>query len=122
MNSRSLTHARMTKRLEKNHYPSLCTLKEPTKEQNSVGEEVSTHDAHPGYEGIHCRVGAAGGGQRRGNEQVYLEATHRIVLLGDYPDVAEQWLAEVDGTEYTILYVARSEERVTTRLECRIIR
>lgn len=119
--SRALVHPRLANKLA-NHYPQICTLKEPTKTQNTVGAEVITHAAHPGYESIPCRVGAAGGGQRRGTEQVYLEATHRIVLLGSYPDAAEQWIAEVDGIEYDVLFVARSVEDATTRLECRIVR
>lgn len=119
--SRALVHPRLAEKLA-NHYPQICTLKEPTKAQNTVGQEKLTHTAYSGYESIPCRVGAAGGGQRRGNEQVYLESTHRIVLLGSYPEVIEQWVAEVDSVEYEVLFVARSVEDATTRLECRIVR
>lgn len=120
--TRPLLHPRMAEKLA-NHYPQICTLKPPIKAQNTVGQEKLTYPAaYPGYESIPCRVGAAGGGQRRGNEQVYLEATHRIVLLGSYPEAAEQWAAEVDSVEYEILFVARSVEDMTTRLECRIVR
>jgi hypothetical protein len=117
-----LIHPRMMETLERNFFPQRCALKQPNKSQNSTGEEVINYSVRTGYESLPCRVGAAGGGQRRGNEQIYLEATHRIVLSGNYPDVAEQWKAEVDGQEYDILYVARSAEEATTRLETRIIR
>jgi hypothetical protein len=117
----------MLAKLEKTFFPQRCALKEPTKSQNSTGQEIRTHSVHVGYEAIPCRVGAAGGGQRRGNQMTYLEATHRIVLSGQYPDLpsawreGEEWMAEIDGVEYTILMVATSTEESTTRLETRIV-
>jgi hypothetical protein len=117
----------MLEKLEKNFYPQRCALKQPVKTQNSTGQEISTYSVHVGYESIPCRVGVAGGGQRRGNQMTYLEATHRIVLSGQYPDLpdawldGEEWIAEVDGVEYKILMVGKSAEEVTTRLETRII-
>lgn len=117
----TIIHPRLKNALAK-FFPLACALQEPMKTQDSSGEENITFATHAGYEAIPCRVGAAGGGQRRGNEQTYLEATHRITLAGSYPDVREQWTAVVDGVRYDILYVARSTEDVTTRLECRIVR
>ncbi len=118
----SLIHPRMMETLEKDFFRQSCALKQPTKSQSTTGQEKVTHTVRTGYEAIPCRVGATGGSQRRGNEQVYLEATHRIVLSGCYADVMETWIAEVDDQEYEILYVARSAEEVTTRLETRIVR
>lgn len=123
----NLIHPRMLEKLEKNFFPQRCALKQPTKTQDSAGQEIRTYSVHEGYEAIPCRVGAAGGGQRRGNQMTYLEATHRIVLSGQYPELPEKWLegeewvAEVDGVEYTILMVGKSTEEVTTRLETRIV-
>lgn len=123
----SLIHPRMTQKLVKNFFPQSCALKEPTKSQGTTGEEVKAYSIHFGYESIPCRMGAAGGGQRRGNQYAYLEATHRIVLAGHYPDLpeawleGEEWVAEVAGHEYKILLVAKSAEEVTTRLEVRIV-
>lgn len=122
-----LLHPRMMQRLEKNFFPKSCALKEPTKSQGTTGEEEKAYSVHTGYESIPCRVGAAGGGQRRGNQYVYTEATHRIVLLGQCQDLpeawldGEEWIAEVDGHQYKILLVAKSAEEVTTRLETRIV-
>lgn len=122
-----LIHPRMLEKLEMSFFPQRCALKEPSTSQDSVGQEISTHNVHVGYESIPCRVGVAGGGQRRGNQQTYLEATHRIVLAGQYPDLpeawreGEEWIAEVDGVEYKILMVGNSAEAATTRLETRII-
>lgn len=123
----NLIHPRLLQKLEKDFFPQSCALKAPTTSQDGAGQEIHTHSVHPGYGDIPCRVGAAGGGQRRGNQQTYLEATHRIVLAGQYPDLpeawreGEEWIAEVDGVEYTILMVATSAEETTTRLETRII-
>lgn len=122
-----LIHPRFTEKLERNFFPQLCALKKPSKSQATTGEEVNTYAVRPGYEAIPCRVGTAGGGQRRGNQFVYIEATHRIVLLGFFADLpeawkeGEEWLAEVDGQEYKILLVGNSVEKKTTRLECRIV-
>lgn len=123
----TIIHSRMLTKLQKDFFPQSCALKEPSKAQDTAGQEIVVHSVHTGYEDIPCRVGAAGGGQRRGNQQVYLEATHRIVLAGQYPDLpdawreGEEWVAEVDGVEYTILMVATSPEETTTRLETRIV-
>lgn len=122
----TIIHPRMLTKLDK-FFPQSCALKEPAISQNTTGEQVKTYSVHTGYEAIPCRVGAAGGGQRRGNQMTYMEATHRIVLSGQYPDLpeawreGEEWIAEVDGIEYTILMVATSAEESTTRLETRII-
>ena len=120
--SSSLIHPKMMEKLEKDIFTQCCALKQPAKSQSTTGQEKLAHTVRIGYEAIPCRVGAAGGSQRRGNEQIYLEATHRIVLSGYYADVMETWVAEVDGQEYEILYVAKSAEEVTTRLETRIVR
>jgi hypothetical protein len=118
----------MLEKLGKDFFPQRCALKEPVKTQDTTGAEIVAYEVHAGYESIPCRMGAAGGGQRRGNAQVYLEVTHRIVLAGQYQDLPEAWLegkewvAEIDGHEYKILLVARSAEGTTTHLETRIVK
>lgn len=124
----SLIHPRMMSKLQRNFFSQICALKEPLKSQSTTGEEKKSYEIHVGYDAIPCRVGAAGGGQRRGNQYAYMEATHRIVLSGQYPDLpaafleGEEWIAEVGGYEYKILLVATSAEEATTRLECRIVK
>lgn len=125
--NKSLIHPRMLDKLEKSFFPQRCALKEPVKTQDTTGAEIVAHTVHTGYESIPCRVGLSGGGQRRGNQQVYMEATHRIALAGQYDDLpeawleGEEWVAEVDGHEYKILMVAKSTEEATTRLEVRVV-
>ncbi|MFZ5856779.1 MAG: hypothetical protein ACOYZ6_08110 [Chloroflexota bacterium] len=117
-----IVHPRMMEYLRRDFFTQSCALKQPTKAQDTTGAETVAHDVKPGYEVIPCRVGAAGGGERRGNNYTYLDATHRILLDGQFQDVTEEWIAEVDGQEYQILLVAKDAEGVMTRLECRIVR
>jgi len=112
----------MMEYLERDFFAQRCALKKPTKTQDTTGAETVTHAVKPGYEAIPCRVGPSAGGERRTNQQVYLDATHRIVLSGQFADVTEEWVAEVDSQEYQILLVAKDAEGVMTRLECRIVR
>lgn len=116
-----LLHPRMMQALSVDFFDQLCTLKKPLKAQDGAGEEIVSQSVHPGYEAIPCRVGPAGGGERRGSNYTHLDATHRIVLVGQY-QVTEEWTAEVDGQEYEILLVAVDAEQVMTRLETRIAR
>lgn len=116
-----LIHPRMTAVLTRDFFDQLCTLKRPLKTQDGVGEEIIEQSIHPGYEAIPCRVGPAGGGERRGNNYTLLDATHRIVLVGQY-QVTEEWVAEVNGQEYEILLVAVDAEQAMTRLDTRIAR
>jgi hypothetical protein len=122
----AIVHPRMLEKLAK-FFPRRCALKEPISTQDTTGEPIKAYSVHAGYGSIPCRVGSAGGGQRRGNQYLYLDVTHRIVLSGQYPDLpeawmeGEEWIAEVDGYEYKILLVAKSAEETTTRLETRIV-
>lgn len=108
--------------LRRDFFTQSCALKEPTKAQDTTGAETTTYSVRAGYEAIPCRVGPAGGGERRGNNYTYLDATHRILLDGQFHDVTEEWVAEVGGQEYQILLPAVDAEGVMTRLECRVVR
>lgn len=117
-----IVHPRMMATLERDFFTQSCALKKPTKSQNAVGEETATFAVQPGCDAIPCRVSSASGGERRTNNYVYLDATHKIVLVGQFQELSEEWIAEVDGQEYQILLVVRDAEGAMTRLECRIVR
>lgn len=118
-----LVHPRMMAALEQDFFPQSAALKPPVKSRNTAGEEVVTHPApRAGYEAVPCRVGPADGGERRMTQQTYLDATHRIVLSGQFPDLAEEWKAEVDSQEYDVLLVTADPEDAMTRLMARIVR
>jgi hypothetical protein len=112
----------MMQSLTRDFFPQRCALKEPIKTPDAAGEELRTYALHQGCEAIPCRVGPAGGGERRTDRYAYLDATHRIVLSGMFPFVTEQWIAEVNGQAYEILLVTGDGEGAMTRLETRIIR
>lgn len=122
MTNSRIVHPRLMPALRRDFFTQWCALKKPSKAQSSAGEETVTYATRPGYEAVPCRVGPAGGGERRGSHAVYLDATHRIVLQGQYQDVTEEWIAAVNGTDYQILLVAQDAEGAMTRLECRITR
>lgn len=123
----TVIHPRMLKNLEKKFFTQMCALKEPMPAQDTTGEENNSYQVHTGYDQIPCRVSAAKGGQRRGNQSTYIEATHQIALAGMYSDLptawreGEEWIAEVAGVEYKILLVATSAEQAITHLETRIV-
>lgn len=117
-----IVHPRMMEYLRRDFFTQSCALKQPTKSQDTTGAETVFFAVRTGYEAIPCRVGTAGGGERRGNNYTYLDATHRILLDGQFQDVTEEWIAEVDGQEYQILLAATDPEGVMTRLECRVVR
>lgn len=116
-----IVHPRMMEALTRDFFTQICTLKEPNKSQNSVGEEIVTYTTRSGYEAIACRVGQAGGSERRTALMTFLNATHIIVLAGQYPDVTEEWQPEVDGQTYDILRVDPDQQGAMTSLFVRTI-
>lgn len=117
-----LIHPRMLVKLQRDFFTQTCALKEPSKVQDTAGEEIVTHATRTGYEAIPCRLAPARGGERRTREYVYSETTHLIVLVGQFHDLTEEWVAEVDGQEYEILLPSEDGEGQMTHLECRLVR
>lgn len=118
-----LVHPKLMQALERDFFPQRAALKPPVKTRNSAGEKVLTYPAaRPGYEAISCRVGPADGGERRASQQTYLDATNRIVLSGQYPDLTEEWKVEVGGQLYDILLSSPDPEGAMTRLMVRLVR
>jgi len=116
-----LVHPRMMERLERDFFAQSCTIEEATTTRNVLGE-VSLSGWETKYTAVPCHLAAAGGGERRTNQQVYLEATHTIALAGQYTDLNEQMRAVVDEQAYEILLAETDSEGAMTRLTCRIIR
>lgn len=118
-----LVHPRMITALQQDFFLQSCALQEPATSQDTAGAETSAYTTRAGYESIPCRVGMATGGERRTNLQaVYLDATHKIVLKGQFHDVTETWKALVDGQAYDILLATADPEGAMTSLLCRIVR
>lgn len=120
--SSSLIHPRMTASLTQNFFPQLCTIEESTETQSTSGQPVPVWTAVPGLTGLACRVGEVSGGERRSNNQIYLDATNVILLAGDHAGITETNRAVVDGQAYDILLPRRSADKAVTRLIVRFVR
>ena len=121
MSSR-LIHPRLLETIQRDFFPQTCRIEQASKSRNTAGEEVDTWVAVPGWESIPCRKSAAGGGEQRTNNQVYLDATDRILLAGQFNGLNEKMRAVVDGQAYDILLPEPDSEGLTTRLLVRFVR
>jgi hypothetical protein len=117
-----LIHPRMMQALERDFFPQLCTIELGTDAQDTVGQVKPTWAAVPGLTALKCRVGEISGGERRSNNQTYLDATHTILISGTYPAITEKHRAVIDGRTYDILLMQISPEETTTRLVSRFVR
>ncbi len=116
-----LMHPKLMDTLQRDFFVQTCALKKPTKSQNTTGQETVIYTVRPGYEAIPCRVGQASGGERRTTEMNYLEATHTIVLSGQFQDLTTEWQASVDSKDYDILLLTADPDGVMTKLLVRIV-
>lgn len=112
---------RMIARLEP-FFSQRCTIEAPAKVQSSFGELSPTFSQVPGWEAIPCRVAPVGGGEQRTNQQVFVEATHTIELMGIFNGISEEMQAIVNSVHYDILLVEVTPEATITRLQARVIR
>lgn len=122
MTGSRLIHPRMMQVLEHDFFSNRCAIEEGTKSQSTTGQEKLTWATVIGCEAIPCRRASAGGGERRAANQIYLDATHTILLSGIYKNVNEKMRAVVDEQAYDILLVEFDGEEVMTRLTVRIVR
>ncbi len=117
-----LIHPRLLHTLQRDFFPQSCTIETVVKTQSTTGQEKNAWEAVSGWNAIPCRKAAAGGGERRMNNQVYLDATHTILLSGIFTGLTEEMHAVVDGEAYDILVVEPDSEGITTRLMVRFVR
>lgn len=122
MTGSRLIHPRMMQTLERDFFLQRCTVQAGATSQGTTGQEKLTWATVSGCEAIPCRRASAGGGERRAANQIYLDATHTILLSGIYKNVNEKMRAVVDGQAYDILLVEFDGEEVMTRLTVRIVR
>ncbi len=118
----ALIHPRMMKALEKDFFSQSCAIQEAAKTQSTTGQEKKSWANVANWGAIPCRKAAAGGGERRSSNQVYLDATHTIVLSGVFEGLTEQHRAVVDSQAYDILVVEPDSEGISTRLTVRLVR
>jgi hypothetical protein len=117
-----LIHPRLMQTLERDFFAQQCTIREPVKSRNAIGGETRDYQDLPGHNGLACHVDPAQGGERRTEQQVYLEATHVIMLNAPYPGISEEMQAVVEGVAYDILLATLDSQRVLTELVVRLVR
>lgn len=116
-----LVHPQLMQTLQRDFFKQSCRIEQAAKSQNTTGQETKTWSAVPGWESIPCRKTPAGGGERRTQQGVYLDATHTIVLATALNGLTTAMRAVVDGKAYDILLVEPDSEGITMRLTCRIV-
>lgn len=117
-----LIHPRLMQTLERDFFAQACTIRQPVKSSNAIGGEVRSFSDLPGHNGLACHVAPAQGGERRTEQQVYLDATHVIMLSAAYPKITEEMQAVVDGVTYDILLATLDSQKVLTELVARLVR
>lgn len=117
-----LVHPRLMQALQRDFFSQQCTIREPVKSRNAIGGEERVYQDLPGHNGLACHVAPAQGGERRTEQQVYLDATHIIMLNAAYPNITEEMQAVVDGLAYDILLATLDSQRVLTELTVRLVR
>lgn len=117
-----LVHPHLMQTLERDFFPQQCTIREPVKSRNAIGGEQRVYQDFPGHNGLACHVAPAQGGERRTEQQVYLDSTHVIMLNAAYPNITEEMQAVVDGLAYDILLATLDSQKVLTELIVRLVR
>lgn len=122
MSSR-LIHPDLMKTLQVDFFNRTGTIQVPTKTQSTTGQEKKAWANAPGMIDIKCRIAAAGGGERRFQNQAYLDATDTALLSGTFATLTEQMrFVDDKGNIYDILRVEPDSENITTRLTLRTVR
>lgn len=116
----SLIHPRLFEQMAA-FYPSTCTIQESTETQDAAGQPIAAWSNLAGHAGLACRVGPAGGGERKSMNQVYLVATHTVHLAGNYPLITSKMRALVDGMTLDILLPASDGQAHHTKLVCQVV-
>jgi len=117
-----LFHPRLMDALRGDFFPGVCNIQQATISRNGAGEEIKSWSTFPGHGSLECRVAPAQGGEQRTGEQIYLDATHQILLAGSYPLITEVMQAVVAGQVYDILLAAHDVDGVATKLIVRMVR
>lgn len=117
-----LVHPRLMQALQRDFFAQTCTIRKPVKSRNEIGGETRVYEDLPGHNGLACHVAPPQGGERRTEQQVYLDATHVIMLNAPYPQITEEMQAVVDGVAYDILLATLDSQKILTELNVRLVR
>ncbi len=109
------------------YYDKACIIMEPVKSKSPSGAiQRKDWQAVTGLDSIPCRLASAV--MKRANNEVrtpegtYVVAPYEASLAGSYPQIKEEWRAQIDGTDYDIILVSPDSAGVTTHLALKIVR
>lgn len=123
---RTLVDPRLLDRLTPSFYPSRATVEGNTPTRTGSGAEASAWVAVPGLVGIPASVSpmiAARAGERQTSQVTSSETTHRIALVGSFPQITAAMRLRVSGPNagvYDVIRADRDSQGVTTVLEAKI--
>lgn len=120
-----LVHPAMLDRLERDFFPQRCRIEQASETLDEYGQPLAEDDesqwtAVLGMETIPCRMAPATGGKRRTAQMTVTDATHVIVLAGNFA-IMSKMRAVVDDQAYGILLPSHDAEGVTTKLMVKLV-
>jgi len=121
MHSR-LIDLRLLDTLKVDFFNRLGTIQQFTESQSTTGQQKKAWANVPGMVNIQCRIAALGGGERRGQNQAYLDATNTALLAGSFNVNEKMRFIDDEGLIYDILLPEKDSEQITTRLTLRLVR
>lgn len=123
-NQSRLVHPDLMKTLRVDFFNRTGTIQQANKSQSTTGQEKKTWSNVPGMINIPCRISPAGGGERRFQTQVYMDASDIVVLSGKYDGITEEMrFVDDKGNIYDITRKPEVDsEGITTRLTLRTVR
>ncbi|MCI0550522.1 MAG: hypothetical protein L0287_06180 [Anaerolineae bacterium] len=120
MSSR-LIHPRMLETLAPDFFYRRGTIQQATETQSTTGQVKKLWADVPGMTAIQCRISASGGGERRSQNQTYLDATNTALLAGAFTVNEKMRFVDDKGLVYDILLVEPDSEQISTRLTLRLV-
>lgn len=117
-----LVHPKLVETLKRDFFNRRGTIQQATDTQSTTGQVKKTWADVPGMLSIPCRIAAAGGGERRFQNQAFLDATNTAILSGSFDVNEKMRFVDEDGVAYDILLVEKDSEEITTRLTLRTVR
>ena len=116
-------HPDLLKALNIDFFNRMGTIQAATDSQSTTGQVKKKWANVNGMINIPCRISAAGGGERRFQNQAYLDATDIALLSGAFSGLNEKnRFVDDESNVYDILRVEEDSEGITTRLTLRTVR
>jgi hypothetical protein len=100
---------------------STGTIQTATETRDAAGQPIKTWANLVGHVAIPCHIEITGGSESKATNQVYVTATHEIILQGYYPLITPKMhLVDDAGQTYDILQVDHESFGAFTKLVAEI--